>query len=385
MKKKKKILAALAVAGTVLAMAGCAGDGDTDAGASGADGNAAPAEGYSILWINPLSGASASFGEASRGGVELALEDIAAAGGINDAELNLIFEDNELSPEASITAYQRGIGEDPVAVMTAGSSVVLALHPLAEQDEVLLANIGAQSPVLISPDLPFVYNFIPTSAAEAARLAERMVDEDDITSVAVLAVDSDYGKDTSAAFEEAFEAAGGEIAAHEIHPVGGTDMRTQLTKIKATDAEALVLVSNVGEVGHAAAQAAELGLDLPLYGFTYALSPDNFDIAGAAMEEMKGVAVSFLSSNEAAESFAERYEAAYGVWPNVTAAVSYDATMILAEGLREVGNDRAALIEYVAGVSGFEGVLGTTTMTAERQSDFPLNEFVIVDGEITTW
>lgn len=376
---KEKVLAALAVAGTVLALAGCAGEteavGDTPA----------EDETYSILWMNPLSGASASFGEASRGGVELALEDIEAAGGINGGTLEVLFEDNELSPETSVTVYQRGIDKNPVAVMTAGSSIVLALNPLAEQDEVLLANVGAQSPALISPDLPFVYNFIPTSAAEATRLAERMAGEDGIGSVAVLAVDNDYGKDTSAAFEEAFEAEGGEVAAHEIHALGGTDMRTQLTKIKATDAEALVLVSNVGEVGHSAAQAAELGLDLPLYGFTYALSPDNFEIAGGAMEGMKGVAVSFLSSNDAAKDFAERYESAYGVWPNVTAAVAYDATMILADGLREVGNDRAALIEYVAGVSGHEGVLGTTTMTEDRQVDFPLNEFLIKDGEITTW
>lgn len=375
---RTKALAALTLAGALLALPAC-----SDAGS--ADGGDAQPEEYTLLWINPLSGASASFGEASRGAIELALEDIEAAGGINGAELKILFEDNELQAEASITAYQRAIGENPVAVMTAGSSVVLALNPLAEQDEVMVANIGAQSPALISPDLPFVYNFIPTSAAEATRLADRMVNEDDIEKVAVLAVDNDYGKDTSAAFEEAFTSEGGEVAAHEIHPLGGTDMRTQLTKIKASGADALVLVSNVGEVGHAAAQAQELAIGMPLYGFTYALSPDNFEIAGSALDGMKGVAVSFLSSNDAANSFAERYEEAYGFWPNITAAVSYDATMILAEGLREVGNDRAALIEYVAGVSGYEGILGTTTMTSERQSDFPLNEFAIVDGEIKPW
>lgn len=377
--RKKSIAASIAVI-TALALTGCTGE----QAPGGGGGDEGATEEISIVWLNPLSGASASFGEASRGGMELALEDIEAAGGVG-ADLNVMFEDNELQAEASITAYQRASGKNPVAIMTAGSSVVLALNPLAEQDEILLANIGAQSPALIAPDLPFVYNFIPTSAAEASRLADRMVNDDDITKVAVLAVDNDYGKDTSAAFETAFKKEGGSVSAHEIHALGGSDMRTQLTKIKASDAEALVLVSNVGEIGHAVAQTAELKLDLPLYGFTYALSPDNFEIAGDAMNGLKGVAVSFLNSNDKAKSFAERYEKAYGVWPNVTAAVSYDSMMIIADGLREVGNDRAALIKYVAGVKNREGIFGETTMTPERQVEFPLNEYMIKDGEITTW
>lgn len=380
---RRKLLPALAALGSLaLVLAGCsAGPGDN--GDTGDNGGAA--EEYLVLWINPLSGVTASFGEASRGGVELALEDINGSGGINGVDLEVIFEDNELQPDASITAYQRNIGKNPVAVMTAGSSVVLALAPLAEQDGILLANNGAQSPQLISPDVPFVYNFIPTSAAEASRLAQRLVDDENISKVAVLSVDNDYGKDTADAFVKAFEAEGGTISAREIHALGGTDMRTQLTKIKASDAEAIVFVSNVGEVGHSVSQSAELGIDLPRYGFTYALSPDNFEIAGDAMNGMKGVAVSFVNQSPVALDFAERYETAYGTWPNVTAAVSYDATMIIAEGLRAVGNDRAALIEYIAKVKGHEGVLGLTNMTPERQSDFPLNEFEIVNGEIKVW
>jgi branched-chain amino acid transport system substrate-binding protein len=378
-----RMVVALAAAGSLL-LAAC-GDGASGDSADSTGGGGGGSEDYVAVWINPLSGASAAFGEASRGGVELALEDIKEAGGINGAELEVLFEDNELQPEASITAYQRTIGRDPVTVMTAGSSVVLALAPLAEQDEIMLANIGAQSPALISPDLPQVYNFIPTSAAEADRLATRLTEDEGVTKVAVLSVDNDYGKDTTEAFRTAFEAAGGTISASEIHELGGTDMRTQLTKIKASDAEAIVFVSNVGEVGHSVAQAEELGIDLPRFGFTYALSPDNFEIAGDAMNGMKGIAVSFVNDSETALSFAERYEKAYGTWPNVTAAVSYDATMIIAEGLRKVGNDREALIDYVAGVKGHEGVLGTTNMTPERQSDFPLNEFEIVDGDIKTW
>lgn len=381
--RAKLISTLAATAALAVALVGCSGDADPDPGGSGTPDQD---EEYTILWINPASGSGAAFGEASRAGIELALEDIEAAGGINGGKLNVIFEDNELSPDATITAYQRRIGENPVAVMLAGSSTVLALYPFAEQDGIMIANNGAQTPQLISPDYPYVYNFIPTSAAEATRLAERMYADDGIRNVAVLATDNDYGKDTAAAFEEAFKAEGGAVAAHEIHAVGSTDMRTQLTKIRASGADALVIVANVGEVGHSVAQSSELALGLPVYGFTYALSPDNFAVAGDAMNGVKGVAVSFLGGGDIATDFAKRFEDATGVFPNVTAAVSYDTTMILAEGLRQVGNDRAALMDYVSKVKGHEGVLGTTSMMMpERQVIFPLNEFIVVDGEIETW
>ena len=377
--KRTRALPAVAVVAT-LALAAC---GDSADGGSDGDGDA-PDE-YVVGWINPLSGASAAFGEISQCGVQLALDDIEADGWVDGTPIRVEFEDNELEPSASITAFERLMAEEPVTVMTAGSSVVLALAPLAEQNEMMLANVGAQSPALIQPEYPNVYNFIPTSAAEAARLAERLYEDLDITKVATLFVDNDYGIDTSEAFTTAFEELGGEVVAAERHELGATDMRNQLIQIRGSDAEGVVIASNVGEVGHAVSQIDELGLDAPVFGFTYALSPDNFEIAGDAMNDMRGVAVSFLGQGEKGEDFAARFEEECGTAPNATAAVSYDATRMIAEGLAEVGNDKQALMEYIAGVEGYEGVLGSTTMTENRESEFPLNEYEISGGEVGSW
>lgn len=179
--------AAVAAVGSMLLLTACGSDPGTTEAGSGGNASEEPV----IVWINPLSGTTAAFGEASRGGVQLALKDINESGGIDGADLQVVFEDNEHDPQTSITAYQRTIGQDPVAIMTAGTSVVLALAPLAEKDGVMVANIGGQSPVLISPELQQVYNFIPTSAAEASRLATRLAEDEGITNVGVLAVDND--------------------------------------------------------------------------------------------------------------------------------------------------------------------------------------------------
>lgn len=373
--KLSRAMTSVAATAALLLAAGCGDNGE------GSDDDA-----YVIGWINPLSGASAFFGEASRDAVLLALADINGNGGINGRELVVRFEDNELRPDASITAFQRLMADDPVTVLTAGSSVVIALAPLAEQNGIMLGNIGAQSPELISPKYPNVYNFIPTSAAEAERLAERMYHGEGIGTVSMIFVDNDYGIDTAAAFKEAYEQLGGQVLAQERHDLGTSDMRTQLIQINNAGADALVVASNVTEVGHAVAQAREVGITEPLYGFTYALSPDNFTIASDEMEGMRGVAVSFDGSEGAAGAeFAQRYEQEYGVFPTVFAAVAYDAVHIIATGLAEVGDDPAALLEYVANVTGFDGVLGPTTMSPDRQSLFPLNEWEYRNGAVVSW
>lgn len=340
---------------------------------------------YVLGWINPLSGTSAIFGELSRNATEMAVAEINESGGINGADLRIIYEDNEFQLDPSITAFERLMQEDPPAVLTAGSSVVLALSPLATSNEVILANIGAQSPVLSTDAHPDVYNFIPTSALEAQRLAERIHDDLGITRMGVLLVDNDYGIDTSQSFIEAYEELGGEIVREERHELGGTDMRTQLIQIRGADPEGLLIVSNVGEVGHAAAQTRELGLDIPLFGLTFSLSPDNFAIAGDAMDGMRGIAVTFQGTGDVGEDFGARYEEMHGTAPTVYAAVAYDSVRILAEAMTEVGDDPAAIGEYLLTVSDFPGVMGSTTIGENREVQFDLTEWEIEGGEVGTW
>lgn len=360
---------------------GAAEDEPTEAADSGGD---TPDE-YVLGWINPLSGTSAAFGELSRNATDMAMEEINASGGINGADLRIIYEDNEFQLDPSITAFERLLQESPSAIMTAGSSVVLALSPLATNNDMILANIGAQSPTLSTDAHPDVYNFIPTSALEAQRLAERVHDDLGLSRIAVLFVDNDYGIDTSQSFVEAFESLGGEIVREERHDVGATDMRTQLIQVRGADPEGLLIVSNVGEVGYAAAQTRELGLDIPLFGLTFALSPDNLEIAGDAMDGMRGVAVTFQGADETGEEFGASYEEMYGSAPTAYAAVAYDAVRILADAMAEVGPNPADIGESILTVTDFPGVMGSTTISENREVQFPLTEWEIEGGEIGSW
>lgn len=359
-------------------------DATSDATTGAATGEA-PEE-WVVGWINPLSGNVATFGELSRNAAELALEAINADGGINGAPLRIVYEDNEYNPQQSITAMQKLAGEGIEFVITAGSSIVFALDPIAQQNDMLVANHGAQSPRLLT-DAPATFNFIPTSAAEVQRLAELTVNRLGITDVAVLQVDNDYGQDTGDAFVAAFEAEGGQILAREAHEVGATDMRTQLLKLEAENPAAIVVISNVSEVGHAVQQARETGFEGELLGLTYSLSPDNFEIAGENMNGMHGVAVSFRpEGNPAAEQFVADYQEQYDGEPTIYAATTFDTVNILAQAIEETGTlDTAALSEFLLELEGFPGVMGETSFNEQRTVEVPLFEWQIVDGEAVSW
>lgn len=339
-----------------------------------------------IGWINPLSGNAATFGELSRNATEMALEKINDDGGINGVPVRVQYEDNELAPEPSITAAQKLAGEGVNLIITAGSSVVFALDPIAQQEDLLIANHAAQSPKLIT-DAPRTYNFIPTSASEVERLAELAIDRLGVESVGVLHVDNDYGQDTTDAFVEAFEGLGGTITTREVHELGATDMRTQLIQIRGSEPDAVIFVSNVTEVGHGVAQAREVGIDSDLLGLTFALSPDNFAIAGEAMNGMHGVAITFRpDANPEAETFAQEYQSRYDGEPTIYAATAYDAIGILTDAIEATGCDtHEAVSEYLTSLEGYQGVLGDTSMGDDRTVDIPLFEYQIVDGEAVPW
>jgi branched-chain amino acid transport system substrate-binding protein len=338
-----------------------------------------------IGWINPLSGSAATFGELSRDAIEIALEEINADGGVLGAPLRVEYQDNEFRTDQSVTAAEQLADNGVRIIITAGSAVVFALDPVAERRDLLLANVGAQSPQLV--ETTSTYSFIPMASAEVTRLAELATERLGVESVAIVNVDNDYGEDSADAFEAAFADVGGEIVAREIHDVGATDMRTQLIKIREAQPDAVLIASNVTEVGHVVRQARELGVEAELLGITFALSPDNFEIAGDAINGMHGVAVTFREdTNEQSMAFAEAYEEVAGTAPTIYAATSYDAMHILADAIEEVGSDApTAVAEYLMALEDYEGVLGPTTFTEDRAVDIPIFEWEIVDGEIEPW
>jgi branched-chain amino acid transport system substrate-binding protein len=383
----------LAMAGlTVLAtLAACSSSGSSSSasstpgtGSSSTSGSSASGSAYTLGATIPLTGSAASFGVEAEGGMSIALAQINAAGGVDGHKLSISFLDNQLLPATSVTDMQELSGQGIKIVLTSGSSILESELPVAAQHDMLVVNVGAQDDIFLTN--PRYFTFIPTNNMELGQLASLVYTQRHLTKVAVIHSNDAYGASASAAFISAYKALGGTITDEEEHPEGATDYSTYLIKIKASNPQGMVILSNTGEIGHIIGQSRQLGLDVPLFGADSALSPGDIQTAGAAMNGVEGVSVNFSpASSAAATAFANTFKQKYKVPANSYAAICYIAVNELAKALQSAGSDDPAKVSaYLRSVKSVSTILGTATAVPGKPViTYPIYEWLYTGNAIT--
>ena len=193
------------------------------------------------------------------------------------------------------------------------------------------------------------------------------------TKVGVISDSGGYGKDGRAVILEAAPKAGVTVVSDQTFNPGDTDFSAQLTKIKNSGADS-VLLWTAGKEGAAIAKAAkDLGITAPLYGGSGQAKLEFAQGAGAAAEGFVfGTGKSLLPSNwgtgtpefEVVNGFAERYEKEYGQAPDIFAGHAFDALAILQDALErtEGDTDPAALTAAVQETKDLDGYGGRFTL-----------------------
>jgi branched-chain amino acid transport system substrate-binding protein len=180
----------------------------------------------------PLTGPAASIGLEEQQGVQFAVERVNAAGGINGVPVRVVFDDSQGKPDQAVLAFNRMIDlQNTPAVVTAFSSVSLAIAPLGTRREVLVVNPAAQTDKLENAS-PFLINTIPMVRAEASVLAKYVIEKLG-KNAAIVYENAAAGIDGRNDFRKYFEEAGGTIIAEEPVEFGQTNYRSTLLKVAA--------------------------------------------------------------------------------------------------------------------------------------------------------
>jgi branched-chain amino acid transport system substrate-binding protein len=375
-------LAACSSSGTTSGSASdaAAGSGSSSSSSSGSSSGGTITIGATL----PLTGSAASFGVEAEGGMNIALAQINAAGGVDGHKLAIDYEDDQLIPATAATDMQDLAGKGISVVLTAGSSIVEAELPAAAQHNMLLVNVAAQDDIFLTN--PHYFTFIPTNDEELGKLAALVYTQRHLTKVAVIHSDDAYGASASAAFISGYEALGGSITDEEEHPEGTTDYSTYLIKIRASNPQGLVILSNTGEIGHIIAQSRQLGLDVPLFGADSALSPGDIATAGAAMDGVEGVSVNFSpSSSAAAAAFANTFMQQNKVPANSYAAICYITVNELAKAIGSAGGENPSKISaYLHSITSVPTILGdATAVPGKPVISYPIYEWLYTGGAVT--
>lgn len=337
-------------------------------------------------FIGPVSGGNAMQGLGAQNGFLLAIDQINA--GDYPYVVEGITLDDASDPQTGVGAALKLVN-DPDVVAAIGhwnSPVALATMPVFNRFQMPLIVWGAISPKITEQNLPEVTRVTPTLLTENKPLADWAAGELGVKNVAIIADTSDYGAGNAAAFETYFTEAGGTVASTDLLPVGTTDFRAVLTKIKGSGADAIYFGGVITEAGILRKQQMELDLDIPMIGISGFYDPEFIALAGDAAE---GTMVSYpaAQTNPALDKLYADYEAhGFAEATSPYTKYAYDATNILLTAIKEVGiEDKAALAAAIRGIS-YDGVLGVTTFDENGQTEIPVEvEIKIVkDGEWVT-
>ncbi|MCK6548910.1 ABC transporter substrate-binding protein [Myxococcota bacterium] len=364
------------------------GQGTAQPGTQTAGGEAAPASDDVIMIgeVGSLTGAQATFGISTRNGIELAVNQVNAAGGVKGKKLAVRVYDDQGKPEEAANAVTRLIAQDKVKVILGevASTNSLAMAPKAQAAQVPMITPSSTNPKVTEVgDYIFRVCFIdPFQGLVMAKFARENLKMG--TAAILKDQKSDYSIGLTEVFTEKFGELGGKIVATEAYSQGDTDFRAQLTKIKAAKPEAIYIPGYYTDVGIIARQARELGLKAVLLGGDGWESEKLFELGGSAVEG------AYYSNHYSAEDpsptvqkFLTDYKAAYGSVPDSLAALGYDAAMVAIDAMKKAPDlSGPALREAIAATKDFPGVAGNITLDEKRNAVKPAVVLQVSEGKL---
>jgi len=345
--------------------------------------------GIPIGQFGSLTGAQATFGQSTDKGVQMALEEINASGGVLGQQLRLITKDNESKPGETSTAVRELISRDNVVALIGevASGRSLEAAPIAQRSGIpMISPASTNEKVTETGDHIFRVCFIdPFQGTVCAKFAREL----GATRAAVLVdVSKDYSLGLAKSFKKEFIAGGGVSTGEESYSGGDKDFSAQLTAIKAAkeSPQVIFLPAYYTEAPLIIRQARQLGLtNIPFIGGDGWDSPELVAVGGAAVE---GCYFSNHFSNQSTDpqvvAFVDAYRKKYGEDPDAMTALGYDALKLLADAMKRAGTtDPDKVNAAIAATKDFPGVTGKITLDEHRNPTKPAVILKIKDGKFS--
>lgn len=307
----------------------------------------------------PLTGEVASYGQKAKRGIEMAVAEQNAKGGLLGKQIVMDFQDdrNDKKEAVSIMTKFATIDKVPVVFGSAGSGVSLAIAPLANRYKVILISPISSSSQLSTEGGDFFFRTVPADDLQAEVLSKWVFDSG-AKKVAVVYTNNSWGKPLAEGFQNTFEALGGQVINTEGVQENTSDFRTIIAKLKGMkNLDAVVSPTYPKEGGIFVRQAKELGLTVPLYGGDNWGSPEFRTVAGDAAEGVFYTAPS-ESTSPTFNAFAEEYKSKYGEEPDVFGAYAYDAAIAIFRAVEAAGTTDPVMVRENLLKVSFQGVSG---------------------------
>jgi branched-chain amino acid transport system substrate-binding protein len=394
MKTRKAAAATVAVA-LAIAMwtAGCTQPTTSTSGGTPA------AEPIKIGAVLSLTGTYAGLGTPEKNTLEMEVAKVNAAGGINGRQVQLIIEDDKTDPNAAVAATTKLIDKDKVVAIIGATGTGQTMAMRQEIDRAKIPEVSvAGGTAVTQPKLdPLVFQ-TPWSNTLVVPFTLKRLQADKITKLGLIADSGGFGKDGVAVIKAEAPKYGMTIASEQAFNVGDTDMTSQLTKIKSSGAQAVVMWTAGKEASIIAQNMKQLGMTVPLVGSHGNARQEFITGAGEAAEGFTFAAGKILVPDaygqgtpafNVATQFKDEYTKKYGTPPDTFAGHAYDAFYIIVNAAKGITGELTptALRDAIEKTSGFVGIGGTFNYSPTDHNGMTEGDLVtyeVKSGEFTT-
>ncbi len=327
-----------------------------------------------------LTGEGASWGESSKNGIDLAVEEINKDGGINGKKLTVVHEDNASEPKKAISAFNKLTDLDGVKFIIGPnwSNSGLPLVDLAKQKKV----------VMISPSLgvkdfneanEYLFNTWPHDFILSRNLAD-YVYEKGFKNVALFGAQDVWVKDQTKNFKERFEELGGKVSFLYEPNTDQTDVRTEIAKLKNNKSiDAVVMtIDGYSLTDVVAKQLKDLSVKLPIFSITI-----DKKIIADCQNACEGM--TFLTFLTPSKSFEEKYVRKYNREVEIGADSAYDAVMMLAKAMRYTKSEDPDIVsKFISSMTNYDGISGKLVSDGKRAFTKDYLIKIVKNGEPVT-
>jgi branched-chain amino acid transport system substrate-binding protein len=307
-------------------------------------------------------------------GVEMAVEEVNAGGGIDGRPLNLITEDSEYRSQEALNAATKLYEIDGVeaAIMFGGSSLMIPVAELAQQKGKILVNTSSSSPKL--GEFPgTLFSVLPLDDIMGEELGTWVAAQGAKTAAFVVP-NNTFGTGLMEAAAEAFESQGGQVVRKVAYTEGQPDYRADVQALVQANPDAIIAAGYGDDSRAVFKNARQLGLEAPWY----AAYPSIFSVEDEAWMSGRLLGIDNAGSSlPSAQAVRDAYAAKYGEQPSPHVYYGYDAAMILARAMQDGGTEAEAIGAALPKViADYEGATGKIRWDDHGQRIDPPVEFV---------
>ena len=385
----KKLTGFATIAATAMIFAGCSTASTTGSG------NKQTGNTIKIGVNMELSGAAGGYGNQQKQGIQMAVDEINDAGGINvngkKKKIDLIIKDNKTATSTSASVAAQLANNDKVSAIIGPATTNAGT---AQTPNITKAAVPGLSPSATDPDYtlqkngkvqPYVFRACYQNNFQGGTVAKFTYNNLRARRVAILGDNStDYGTGLAKAFKNHFK---GKIVAHQTFAAGDKDFNAVLTSFKSKKADAIFVPGYYSEVGLIIKQARQAGINVPIVGTDGMADPQLVKIAGAknATNVYYTTPFSTMASkkNPTAAKFMKAYQAKYHQVAPTFSALAYDSVNMVKQAIEnEKSADSKKVAAGLAKIKNFDGVTGTITIDKDHNAQKPIAIETLKNGKV---